>query len=440
MGFLGSMFSGGNSWQAQGADVTSPLAGGAQAASDQAQTSINQQQALAQALQAQGGIQNQSNIYNQLGGIASGQGPNPAAAMLAQQTGANQAQQAAMQAGQRGGGANAGLLARNAGQIGAGVQQQAVGQGATMQAQQALAALGQQAGIAGQQVGNTIGAQQGVTSAQQGQAGQLIGANVAQNNANIANVSQQNQANAGINSSKVTEQGNIVSGLLGGAGAAAGLAHGGMVPHYDDGGTVAPAASGINDFGSSNGPVSSFGKAMSGTGANGQSSNPFLAPMTSIGSAINKQAKSLFSSAPTPGGTSPDIMGATPTASATPSDTSLPSNVANSTGGAAPLGTESYAKGGKVPAMVSPGEKYLNPTEVEKVERGEKPAIKAGVTIKGKAAVPGDSLKNDNVPKTLEEGGIVLPRSITQSKRPGPAAQKFVEALLAKQGKGKRAA
>ena len=94
------------------------------------------------------------------------------------------------------------------------------------------------------------------------------------------------------------------------------------------------------------------------------------------------------------------------------------------------------AKGGKVPAMVSPGEKYLKPQDVEKVKRGANP-MKVGETIPGKPRVGGakNSYANDTVPKTLDEGGIVLPRSVTQSKNPEWAAHRFVKAYMAQGGK-----
>jgi hypothetical protein len=91
-----------------------------------------------------------------------------------------------------------------------------------------------------------------------------------------------------------------------------------------------------------------------------------------------------------------------------------------------------FAEGGKVPAMVSPGEKYLPPQEVKKVAAGQKEPHKAGVKIPGQAKVAGDSLKNDTVPMTLEEGGIVIPRSVMNSKDPAEQARKFVAAVLAK--------
>lgn len=100
------------------------------------------------------------------------------------------------------------------------------------------------------------------------------------------------------------------------------------------------------------------------------------------------------------------------------------------------------AKGGrimKIPAMVSPGEKYLKPEQAKKVAQG-KASPMSGRTIPGKAKVKGDSLKNDIVPAKLEEGGVVIPRSVMQSKDPAKQAAKFVQAVLAKQSMKRRAA
>jgi hypothetical protein len=98
------------------------------------------------------------------------------------------------------------------------------------------------------------------------------------------------------------------------------------------------------------------------------------------------------------------------------------------------------AKGGRVgdpvPAMVSPGEKYLNPRDVQKVKSGANP-MEVGEKIPGKPKVGGakNSYANDTVPKTLEEGGIVLPRSVTQSKHPHWAAHKFVSEIMKNKNK-----
>lgn len=156
---LGGMFGGsgvgaGQGWQPGQAPLLQPVdQGQLSQAYNQNQDVFGQQQKFLNALNAQNGVQNQSNVFNQYQGIANGTGPNPALAQLNQATGQNVASQAALMAGQRGSGANAGLLARQIGQQGAGIQQNAVGQAATMQAQQQLAALGAMGSIAGQQVG-----------------------------------------------------------------------------------------------------------------------------------------------------------------------------------------------------------------------------------------------------------------------------------------------
>lgn len=199
------------------------------------QAALAQQQGLIDALQKQGGLQNQSNVFNQLQGVANGTGPNPAQAMLNQQTSANVANQAALMAGQRGAGANVGLMARQAAQQGAGIQQQAVGQGATMQANQSLNALGQMGGIANTQAGNLIGAQNAFTGANQAQQGNLLNALNAQNSARVSSQGSVNAANAGLAQKGMEGQQSLVGGLGNAVGSAIGLgaglfASGGVVP------------------------------------------------------------------------------------------------------------------------------------------------------------------------------------------------------------------
>lgn len=439
MSFISGLFGGnGSSFQAQGANLVNPTSGQAQGAIDQSGNAINQQQALAAALASQNGIQNQSNVYNQLGQVASGQGPNPAAAMLSQATASNIAQQTAAQAGQRGASQNAGLIARDAAQQGGALQQNAAGQAATMQANQSLGALGQQAAIAGQQVGNQIGAQGALTGASQAQAGQLIGANVAQNQGNIQNAQQQNASNAAIATENAKGQQNILGNAAGAVGAAFGLAHGGMVPHYDTGGYT---NFGMNPYAPT--PMQPYQvqqqvpqqQQQPGLGG-GQSSYAASWQNGTLGSSLGKGIHNWVKNMFTPSG---------PTGSNVSDYTSLPDAqpAQAEPAQAEPMpeaqDEETYAKGGRVPSMVSPGEKILTPTAVKKVEQGKKSAISAGETVHGKAKVAGDSLRNDTVPKNLAAGSIVLPRSVTQSTNPGVAAQRFVDALLTKQ-KGKRAA
>jgi hypothetical protein len=191
--------------------------------------SIQQQQAFLNALQQQNGIGNQSNVFNQQQGLASilgqqamGGGPNPALNQLAQTTGQNTANQAALMASQRGIGNNPGLASRNIAQMGAANQQNAVGQAATMRAQQTLAAqqaLQQQqmmmANLASQQVGQQ---QMGINSygnqalQYQGNLGAMLGGQNAQNAASA-------RQNAGIGAQQA---GGLAGGI--GAGLQAGMA------------------------------------------------------------------------------------------------------------------------------------------------------------------------------------------------------------------------
>lgn len=103
-----------------------------------------------------------------------------------------------------------------------------------------------------------------------------------------------------------------------------------------------------------------------------------------------------------------------------------------------PTPEPAMAKGGKVPALVSPGERYLPPSEAKKVVEGKKSAMKAGEKIPGKPKVAGakNSYANDTVPKTLQEGGIVIPRSVTQGKDAQSQAHKFVAAHFAQGRRG----
>lgn len=204
-------------------------------------------------------IGNQNALARQLMMQSQGQGPNPAMAQFNTATGNNVATQAALMAGQRGSSANPGLMARQIAMNGAGVQQNAVGQGAALQAQQQLAAQGQLSNLYGQ-IGNQTGAM--FTGA--------AGAQNAQNTGNIqnygmaqginSNVAQQNTSQ----SNKMT--GGVMSAIGGGASSAASMfAKGGEVkpkkvmpshlsamakiyhPHLAEGGEVYLAPTGWED-------------------------------------------------------------------------------------------------------------------------------------------------------------------------------------------------
>jgi hypothetical protein len=263
--------------------------------------------------------------------------------MLAQATGANNANQAALMAGQRGAGANAGLIARQAAQQGGANQQNSAGQAATLQANQSLGALGQAGQLASNQVSEQQGALQGSNQAAlQGQQN-LIGA---QNNVN--------STQAGVQAS-AAQNGGLLGGLLNGVGSAVGVgqlfAKGGEMPAWNPEGTET-------------------GKVMDPSG-----------PKSFV-------ARHL-------------------------------------------LGMASGGEASGVNAKVSPGEVRLSQGSAEEVARGAN-AKSVGETIPGKAAVKGDSLKNDTVSKHLDGGDIIIPRHITQGKDAAEKATKFVQAILAR--------
>lgn len=208
MSFLGSMFSGSSGYSPEKASILKP------ATVDQANeqyghvnTGLDNQAAFLQAVQGQNGLQNQANVFqqqqqlaNNLQGQVNGTGPNPAMAQLNQQTSNNTANQAALMAGQRGTGANAGLMSRQAANVGAQNQQQAVGQGATLQAQQQLAAqqqLQQQQAQMQNVAGNQINTQGNAANAYAGSAqnalNSVYGQINAQNSAELGRVQLNNQ-------------------------------------------------------------------------------------------------------------------------------------------------------------------------------------------------------------------------------------------------------
>ncbi len=375
------------------------------------QYSLESQRALMRALQAQNGIGAQSNLSSQLQAangvgtqnqaisglqgasnmyqnIAQGNGPNPAQAMLNQATGQNVANQAALMAGQRGASANVGLMARQAAQQGAAAQQQAVGQGATMQANQQINAL---SGLTGAQqaMGNLGGAQAQMQQAQANQmANQQIGAtnqtaqndlanqqsmqNALQgvNNSNVASQASVNTGNVGLSQANTAGKQAIFGGMMQGAGAAMGAARGGVV-HMNEGGmTPAPPV----------GAQSSFGQFM-----NGASASNNMAASSDMATEMSSAKQPEFSGSKLEKGTAGMAAGIGKKA------------MAASRGGLA-------HGGGNVKAS-SPAQKPVK---------------------------EGNSYSNDKIPAMLSEGEIVLPRSVTQGQDPVKAAASFVSQVLAK--------
>lgn len=336
-------------------------------------------------------------MFNQLQGVANGTGPNPALAEFNQATGQNVANQAALMAGQRGAGANAGLLARLASMQGANTQQQAAGQAATMQAQQQLGALNQLGGIAGQQVGQQQAGITGLNQAAQGNQNSILGA-INNQNANRINMqSNINSANGQIANTNAQGQQSILGGALGGAGLGAmklfGLAEGGSVPGYADGGAVA-----VNNYAA---PQSFAGKYFNQMGAS---------PQNAGSGALNQGMKD-FTSALV-GGFASKPQFTAEQAVAAPS-------IVDTTSMIQPTAQDPMLMG----APQVPGGQMMS---------------SEGGKVPGKAEVKGDSYANDTVSAKLSPGEIVIPRSVLQGKNPVQMAAKFVEQEMLKQKLSKK--
>jgi hypothetical protein len=156
------------------------------------------QQQFAQGLQGAGqqGVNAQQMLLAALQQQAMGQGVSPAQQALANATGANVANQAALLAGNRGASSNAGLIGRQAAMQGAGAMQQAAGQAAELRANEQLAAQGQ-LGALGTQLVNQQGAALGnVSQTAQGLQGMGLQAAQGANQTNLGNANQANQFNA----------------------------------------------------------------------------------------------------------------------------------------------------------------------------------------------------------------------------------------------------
>lgn len=174
--------------------------------------SFRRQQEFLNALQGQQGLANQNWLGSQLQQQAMGQGPNPAQAMLAQNTGQNVSQQAALMNSGRGAGANPGLMNERAAQQGAHIQQESVGQAAAMKAQQQLLAQQQLQQLSQGQIGQ-----------QQGGIGNLMGGGLGLQGQQTGYAQGLNSANAGLAGQQYAANMGMIGGLLNGAGAAGGM-------------------------------------------------------------------------------------------------------------------------------------------------------------------------------------------------------------------------
>lgn len=387
---------------------------------------------------------NQNALAAQLMAQSQGQGPNPA--LLAQQQASNQAikqgsgQVASMK------GISPALAQRMASQNSANMSQQAAGQGAMMQAQQQMGAQSSLGGLYGQ-MGNQQNTMQNT----------LQNAQAAQNNANVTMQSNLNNVNASVAAQNSQNQANAMGGMMGGLGvgglSAMGLAHGGMVG-YADGGSVQSTTPAFNSnfgFGSSAdaGSVAKTpskpqggllqhladgGPVISNWGFNDSPTMDNSNPMSIAGQYLNmanpwasksggSSSKPKDSSGGAGAGASDGSMGGAGLASGPMAGGAGDAGGASALSGAAVLAA---AHGGQIPHFDSGGLMKLLPLAMM--------ALKQGGNVPGKAAVKGDSPKNDTVPAMLSPGEVVIPRSVMNSPNAPQDAAKFVAALLAKKG------
>ncbi len=468
------------------------------------QGALNQQLGHANGVGVQqGGIGALQNVYGQQGntlgqlqGVANGTGPNPAQAMLNQATGQNVANQSAMMAGQRGAGSNVGLMARQAAQQGAATQQQAAGQGATMQANQQLNALGQMGGqesAMGNTAGNIVGAGAGLTGQQQAGIGQQFGqgaqaagmqqsginalygqgqgaigaqqaqqgmnAGIAQNQVgnlagatnsnlqgNLSNQSNMLGAAGNFNTAQVGSQNNINAGNVG-------LAQTQMQGQQAMlGGTLSGAGAGAS---------------MMGGGARGGYVHMADGGMTTPYAAPNGEGPVLAENTeqqPLPGAMAP-APGPAPVTAPPPQgpqsalgqylagQTNTSDYMANSGWEGEQAQIQANNKLNAAPTdtaipnqpQMGYGSQMLYKGAHDSAKMGTMAAMAAsrgGLAHEGgpvktedpkkKAEKPGNSYANDKVPAMLSEKEIVLPRSVTLSADPGKSAADFVERIMAR--------
>lgn len=381
------------------------------------QSALQSQQALLQALQKQNGLGNQSQVYGQLQGVVNGTGPNPAQAMLAQSTGQNTANQAALMAGQRGAGSNVGLIARQAAQQGGANQENAAGQAATLQANQSLNALTSAGNIANTQAANQIGATTANTQAQQQEQQNLLNALGGYNNALTSSQNSVNAGNAALAGTAMGAQQGTIGGLLNAAGQAIGGARGGQVKNYDAGGPVV-MASDLDDSGDQT--STSTDPNYNGAGAAAPMPGSLAANPLSGGNAPvvqptaqpvqSKFGQFLKTLGNKPGGQSGQGSGASASAAPNPlfqGFSSLGSGIASAFSGDEDEGARGGSVGGR---------------------------LKSGGGVPGQPRVPGrvNSYQNDTVKALLSPGEIVIPRSVSMSDDPVRGAARFVAEVIAK--------
>ncbi len=353
-----------------------------------AQNALANQQNLVNSVQpgVDQGVASQQALSNQLAAQARGQGPNVAQNQLNQATGTNVANQAALMAGQRGSSQNAGLIARQAAQQGAGIQQNAAGQGATLGAEQQIAAQGAGANLASTQVNQGMNAVQGINNAQQNEQNILQNANTGFNNSIVGMQSNINNVNAATSAQNAKSSGGILGGL---SSLSSLFAKGGEVKKYADGGQVTGNPLIPNQLNESGpGPQSFVGQWLNSGPASTSGPNVENTPsFDNSGTTMTRLSKS--KSDPMSGATS------------------------------AVDGGGSFAGGDMGSSMAGAGEML---------------AAKGGSI--GKATKKGDNYADDKIPALLSEGEVVIDRDTLNDKGPiGQMARAIKQHLAQRNGK-----
>ena len=454
-----------NNFQANSAALTQGTnVGQLQSAYSGAQQGLTNQSSLTSATQpgANQALQSQSDLMGQLTNEANGQGPNPAQAALNQNTAANVSNQAALMAGQRGASANVGAMAKNNAEVGAATQQNAVGQEATLQAQQQLAA--QQQLQTQQQTMYNQGASaiQNQASGAQGEQSILQGANSALNSNDVGMQSNVNSVNA----QAAAQNSGLVPQLLGaGAGAVASIA-----AMFAKGGVVgAPKCMAAGGVMTPGGPQSSIGQYLSGptnatnfapAGASGyaaqapttqaapaSASSPSLSQAMAGGQAVGQnigQAIQNYQNTPSSvpitsvdsSYTQPELGSSAANANAGSSGM-LGADIGGSSGpmigGSDPLGL-GLAKGGKVkkplPMMGGQSARLISKGGPVKAQNKSEKAVSNK-----------DSYANDKVPAMLSAGEVVMDKDTLNDPGPiGQMARAVAQHIQARNAVGKKGA
>jgi hypothetical protein len=360
----------------------------------------------------QSNIANQGTFAQALMTQMGGGGPNLAGSLLSNATGQNVANTAANIASQRGTSSNVGLGARNAATAGADIQQKSVGQAAAIRQQQELNAqqgLTNVYGQIGQEAAQNLATEQGALTAQNQGVINTNAINAKIGSANAANKQAQTQAIAG----------GAQQGMSGGGGSSP---TSGATDLSGGGGGF--AGGDVSDLA---GAVAAEGGEITKDGAKAPSD-----PYTDYTKEASKSAQKDLSEIPQFSQNLPDHL---------QSIASIYHPQMTSSSGSVPQlsSTAGFAKGGKVNALVSPGERIVQPSTAKAVANGKVDAMKTE-KVPGKPNVPGakDSYANDTVPKKLAVGSIVIPRHITMGKNPSQDAARFVQAIIEKQGKKKK--